>query len=539
MIEQTDKVFQGRSIPVIGSLSIDEQIHLYKKTQELKWFIQHNRKDMVELFKVKDNTFGIYTVFLEDSTRTKESFKNAAQFLDVKLNEFHGDQSAFNKSESYADTFNMLTWLHNQIFVIRSKLEWVCEWLQRNGKAYAERNSDNVKVPPAFINAWDGQHEHPTQELLDEFTFLENNNRDTDHIHLALAGDLRHGRTTHSKADWLKIFKDVEVDLIAPDELQMPKHYIEKMKDNGYRVSSFPSISAYLANTNQKNVAPLWYFTRPQLERMGEDILKRQKELREVITFQPEHLEQIKKMGIENFKFFHPLPRHRVHQEIPQRLDKTSLNGWESQAANWYFTRLVLLSAIAGNEYVNDGFTWQSNPEIVRADDFIQHITPDEAKSKVIWEGVHPIDNGIVIDHISRGKSIEQIKNDEQKVINTLHIEWTGGEWVSESKQEPWIYKWLIFRPHGTLSPEAIRKIAAIIPWCTINVIENWRVVDKMRVKVPPTIENIDEAHCKNGNCISHPSHSEGIPSAFVREWEDTLTCEYCETEHNHKDIWK
>jgi aspartate carbamoyltransferase regulatory subunit len=60
-----------------------------------------------------------------------------------------------------------------------------------------------------------------------------------------------------------------------------------------------------------------------------------------------------------------------------------------------------------------------------------------------------------------------------------------------------------------------------------------------MRVKVPPTIKDIPEAHCKNEKCISHPSHSEDAPASFVRKEENTLTCDYCDTDHNHKDIWK
>ncbi len=82
------------------------------------------------------------------------------------------------QGESYADTFNTLTGYENSIFVIRSKLEGVCRWLQAASAEYAERNS--LPFTPSFINAGDGKHEHPTQELLDEFTFLEDNEWKTD-----------------------------------------------------------------------------------------------------------------------------------------------------------------------------------------------------------------------------------------------------------------------------------------------------------------------------------------------------------------------
>ena len=54
-----------------------------------------------------------------------------------------------------------------------------------------------MKIPylPSFINGGDGAHEHPTQELYDDFTFLEELNWNYQHIHIALVGDLLHGRT--------------------------------------------------------------------------------------------------------------------------------------------------------------------------------------------------------------------------------------------------------------------------------------------------------------------------------------------------------
>jgi glucan phosphorylase len=41
---------------------------------------------------------GVYEIFLEDSTRTSESFKNAAKFHRVKLNTLNADHSSFNNS---------------------------------------------------------------------------------------------------------------------------------------------------------------------------------------------------------------------------------------------------------------------------------------------------------------------------------------------------------------------------------------------------------------------------------------------------------
>ncbi len=207
-------VFTGRSLTVIDDFSIEERGYLFDKTRRLKDAMIAQDERVLEEFRIDDPDFGIYEVFLEDSTRTKESFRNAAKFHRSKVSDLHGDSSSFNKGESYADTFNTLAGYENSVFIVRSKLEGVCRWLQDEATGYAQRNK--LWRKPAFINAGDGKHEHPTQELLDEFTFLEDNNWSQEQIHLALVGDLYHGRTVHSKADGLRLFKSVKVDLIAP-----------------------------------------------------------------------------------------------------------------------------------------------------------------------------------------------------------------------------------------------------------------------------------------------------------------------------------
>ena len=238
--------FKGRSLCVIDDFTKEERLYLFSQVRKLKEAVKRGDKKTLDSFRINDPDYGIYEVFLEDSTRTKESFRNAIAFHHAKLTEMSADNSSFNKGESYADTFNTLCGYNNRIFIIRSKVEGVCAYLREECSEYAERNSLGFK--PVFINAGDGKHEHPTQELLDEYTFLEDNNWDTSYLHIALVGDLYHGRTVHSKADGLKLWDKVKVDLIAPQELSMPSQYITKMKDNGFEVRVFSSIEEYLKN---------------------------------------------------------------------------------------------------------------------------------------------------------------------------------------------------------------------------------------------------------------------------------------------------
>ena len=522
--------FKGRSLCVIDDFTNEERLYLFSKVRELKKTVAAEDKASQDGFRINDPDFGIYEVFLEDSTRTKESFRNAANFHHAKLTEMSADNSSFNKGESYADTFNTLCGYNNRIFVIRSKVEGVCRYLSEECASYAQRNG--LPFRPAFINAGDGKHEHPTQELLDEYSFLEDNSWDTSSLHIALVGDLYHGRTVHSKADGLKLWDNVRVDLIAPEELAMPENYVTRMKENGFKVRTFRSIEEYLA---QKDIASKWYFTRPQLERMGEKILAKADMLRASITFRREFLDRIP----EGTKFYHPLPRHKVHPTIPTFLDDTPLNGWEKQSINGMYCRIVLLALVAGK--IGDDFVPKAAPAAAVADDeWIRKVTPSASSRKEeISEGVRPIRDGIVIDHICKGETPEEIRRHMILIRRVMELDaLKGGEWVSQSADGR--YKGIIFRPGTfTLSHTQIKRLAAVTPGCTLNIIKDGKVVEKYRTSLPPRIYNFDDLMCRNEACISNDSQSEHVQAMFRRTHDGRYSCAYCGRVHTFKEIFR
>ncbi|MDX9801431.1 MAG: aspartate carbamoyltransferase [Spirochaetia bacterium] len=523
--------FKGRSLAVIDDFSLDERLYLFEKAKELKKHIFDRNRAELEKYRINDSDFGVYEVFIEDSTRTKESFKNAAEFHRVKLSNLEANHSSINKSESFADTFNTLCGYDNLVFIVRSKQEGLCRWLEENGRLYAERN--RMKQTPSFINAGDGKHEHPTQELLDEFTFLERNKWDRNSFHTALVGDLYHGRTVHSKADGLTIFKNVKIDLVAPRELGMPEYYIDKMKESGFEVNIFDSIDSYMESGQ---TAPVWYFTRPQLERMGDDILKRQDELRYKITFRKEFLEKIPEGTI----FYHPLPRHKLYPTIPTYLDDTPLNGWEEQSANGMIIRIILLGLVAGvigSDYKSETIR-RIKPE--DTEDFIEELPLKETLAiKDYAEGVKPISNGIVIDHICRGESEKEIREHLARIIRVLELYGKGGEWISRSRSEENKMKGIIFRP-GLPEPgtKKMKQLAALAPGCTVNIIKERKVIKKLKLRMPPRIYNFPNICCRNSDCISHSSQGEHVPAEFNRITGDKFRCKYCEKPHTFKEIW-
>jgi aspartate carbamoyltransferase len=520
-------IFKGRTISVVNDLSIDEQIYLYQKTKALKEAIRN--KTNLDSFKLNDPMLGIYLVFLEDSTRTKESFRNAALFHNVKLNLFDAQYSSFNKMESYADTFSMLCgYSEYSLFIVRSRLEGVCRWLEKAMANYAERNH---VLQPAFINAGDGKHEHPTQEFLDEYSFYEHKKWNRDHIHIALIGDLFHGRTTHSKADGLRIFKNVEIDLIAPEELAMPRQYVEKMLANGFHVKTFSSLVEYF---NQPKLADVWYFTRLQLERMGEDIKEKTPQLIEAVTFKKDYMTKLS----AGTKFYHPLPRNKQQPTMPHFLDDTSFNGWELQSKNGYYTRIIEIGMLGG--CLGEDFEGESLVIDDRNEDFVEEIKPEfrtekKAEFKV---GIIPITNGLVIDHIGRGDNTEAIWEHIGIIRKMLKLNFVGSQGVFQSERTK-LYKGIIAIPDITeFDRKNLKKLAAIAPGCTLNLIRNKHINYKFRLHTPPRVYNIEEISCKNPDCISNPAHGENAMTIFYRTESNTFACGYCEFPHTFKQIW-
>lgn len=523
-------VFKGRSLCEIKDYSISERKYFFEKVRQLKKAIIENDTKVMDSFRINDPDFGIYEVFLEDSTRTKESFRNAANFHHTKVTELGVSSSSFNKGESYADTFNMLTGYLNTIFIVRSKVEGLCRYLSQQGEEYAKRNG--LPYKPVFLNAGDGKHEHPTQELLDEYTFLEDNDFNYDSLHVALVGDLYHGRTVHSKANGLTLFSKVKVDLIAPKELAMPESYIHIMEENGFEIREFGSIKEYL---EQEDIAQKWYFTRPQLERMGEEVLKKQDKLRADITFAKEDLPKLPPKTV----FYHPLPRHKEHPTIPTFLDKLELNGWERQAINGMYCRMVLLALAAGK--IGEDYEPQQEVQEKADEDYIIKVdlNSQKKKQKKVSEGVRPIEHGLVIDHIAKGESPKSIRESMQLIINVMHLDnLFGGEWISTSEDNIHT-KGIIFRPGNIeFTRKELKRLAAVSPGCTLNFIENSQVKEKYRINMPPRIYNFDDLECKNEACISNRSQNENVAALFYKNSNNKYCCAYCGKEHNFKEIF-
>lgn len=565
--------FKGRSLCVIKDFNLHEQWYFYQKAHQLKEAIKSGAS--LDSFRLTDPEAAAYLIFMEDSTRTKESFRNAAEFHQMKVNVFDAKTSSFTKNETITDTIKMLCGysIGQSTFIIRSKVEGVTKWLE---KAIGDYTTSRGIARASFVNAGDGRHEHPSQELLDQFSFwdlqckqeIEVNGPDWDpyrippvRIHLALVGDLLHGRTVHSKVDGLRIYRRVLVDLIAPPELALPKMYEDRMSFNGFKIRKFNSIAEYL---EQPQVSRIWYFTRLQLERMGDKLLDKATELRAAVSFREEFLSRVP----EGTKFFHPLPRDARDPELPFWLDNhpRNLNGWDEQSQNGYFVRIVLLGMLGGHlgsdfQYGADLPEPQSpmlGPEqpltaLGAAKDFIREVEREGAVQEEDHQsvGLGSIQKGIIIRNLAKGKSTDQIWTLMYVVRSVLGLSTVGGQGILKNAEgEASGFITVPDEDIETWGRQPLKKLAAVAPGSILLVIKDNAIWKEFNLEVPPRIYNFKDMSCKNNACVAHPNNMQHeVRQFFVRvpltefaELSDAsawaFACQYCEHRHSFWDIW-
>ena len=134
---------------------------------------------------------------------------------------------------------------------------------------------------------------------------------------------------------------------------------------------------------------------------------------------------------------------------------------------------------------------------------------------------VSKIKDGTVIDHITSGHALD--------VVKILGITGKSGNIVTIAMNVPSkrMGKKDIVKIEGReLKAEEVDKIALIAPHATINIIRDYKVVDKKRVQLPKVIKNI--VRCANPACISN-SNEPVQPTFYVESQEPLyLKCHYC-----------
>ena len=152
----------------------------------------------------------IVNLFFEDSTRTRTSFEIAGKWLSADTINVSAKGSSVSKGESMRDTMMTLDSMGVDAFVIRHS----------SSGAVAQAAS---WVKAQCINAGDGQHEHPTQALLDAFAMRQHfrtlgEGGSFAGKRIAIVGDLLHSRVVRSNV-LLQRTLGGKVTLVAPPTL--------------------------------------------------------------------------------------------------------------------------------------------------------------------------------------------------------------------------------------------------------------------------------------------------------------------------------
>jgi aspartate carbamoyltransferase catalytic subunit len=179
-------------------------------------FVEVNRRTIKKVPALKGRV--VASLFFEESTRTRLSFETAAKRLSADVLSLAIASSSVKKGESLRDTIATIDALGIDAVVMRH---------HSSGAALqVSRYVPHVRV----INGGDGQHQHPTQGLVDAFTVrqilaerrgvpAQETGADLFRgLKILIVGDLRHSRVARSDVS-AYVTLGAEVRVAAPGTL--------------------------------------------------------------------------------------------------------------------------------------------------------------------------------------------------------------------------------------------------------------------------------------------------------------------------------
>ncbi|MFW5781686.1 MAG: aspartate carbamoyltransferase [Candidatus Muiribacteriaceae bacterium] len=304
--------FLGRDIISINDLSRPDIEFLLDKAHLIESMPESEKKELLR-GKV------IASLFFEPSTRTKDSFTAACLKLGGSIVGFTDtSQTSLKKGESLFDTVKMYE-QYTDCVVMRHSIEGAARYA-----------AESISIP--VINGGDGANQHPTQTLLDLYSIRKVQNS-IDGLNIAVAGDLKYGRTVHSLAMALSLFDNCTLFFVSPDSLKIPDHYKQILSERGVIFSEHTDISEVIENVD------IIYMTRIQAERFPDKT--DYEKVKGFYVLKRSMLDFAK----DNLKIMHPLPRV---DEIDTDVDSTEFAYYFEQAANGIPVRQALLSLLTG-----------------------------------------------------------------------------------------------------------------------------------------------------------------------------------------------
>lgn len=257
----------------------------------------------------------VVNLFYEPSTRTRISFDLAEKRLSADSISFSASTSSVKKGESLKDTVRNIEAMKIDMVVVRHKSPGVPYYLTQCMDA-------NI------INAGDGQHEHPTQGLLDIFTMRQKYKK-IKGLRVLLVGDIKHSRVARSNIWGLQTL-GASVAICGPTTL-LP-YEAERLG-----VDVYTNIDEAMEGVDVVNIL------RIQLERQTAGLFPSQREYTNLFGISRERLKRLNK----NFTIMHPGPMNRgveISNDVADSPESVIL----SQVTNGQAVRMAVLYLLSG-----------------------------------------------------------------------------------------------------------------------------------------------------------------------------------------------
>ena len=259
----------------------------------------------------------VANLFFENSTRTRISFELAEKRLSADTISFSAATSSVKKGETLKDTVRNLEAMKIDMIVIRHSSSGVPYFLTRFSSS-------------TVINAGDGQHEHPTQGLLDIYTMWEKYKK-IKGLRVVLMGDAKHSRVIRSNI-WGLTKLGASVAVCGPPTL-LPVE-LEKM-----------GVEVYTDTDKALDGADVVNVMRIQLERQSSGLLPSLREYTSLFGITKDRLKRLNK----NYTIMHPGPINRGI-ELADDVADCDRSVILEQVTNGVAVRMAVLYLLAGGE---------------------------------------------------------------------------------------------------------------------------------------------------------------------------------------------
>ncbi|NHC36251.1 aspartate carbamoyltransferase catalytic subunit [Scytonema millei] len=303
----------------------------------------------------------VTNLFFESSTRTRSSFELAAKRLSADTLNFTASTSSLTKGETILDTAKTYLAMGTDMMVIRHREAGVPQAIA------AEMDRLGVRV--GVLNAGDGQHEHPSQALLDLFTICTLLDPDRPRLELlqgkkiAIVGDILHSRVARSNI-WSLTASGAEVHLAAPPTLlpQLFGEFVDtRSEERGARSEGDRGNHNQLSTVNYQPNRKLflhWQIEpalqdadfvmtlRLQRERMTQHLLPSIREYHQSFGITRDRLQFCK----PDVKVLHPGPVNRGVEISSDLMDDPQFSLISQQVTSGVAVRMALLYLMGGGK---------------------------------------------------------------------------------------------------------------------------------------------------------------------------------------------